>query len=73
MLSTLLTASFKVSIFSPLPDDKVSGLPKLKAFPDDKTNVTQNFKAVFHRIENITGEEENAAYQHFLLFPQCFQ
>ena len=28
---------------------------------------------MYHRIENIEGKEENAGYQHFLLFPQCFQ
>ena len=27
----------------------------------------------FDRAENIVGKEENASYQHFLLFPQCFQ
>ena len=27
----------------------------------------------FDRIENIAGKEENAGYQHFLFFPQCFQ
>ena len=57
----------------PLPDDNIFGLPKLKAFADDKLNVTRNVKVVFHRIENIVGKEENAGYQHFLLFPQCFQ
>ena len=25
------------------------------------------------RVENIVGKGENAGYQHFLLFPQCFQ
>ena len=25
------------------------------------------------RIENIVGKGENTAYQHLLLFPQCFQ
>ena len=25
------------------------------------------------REENIVGKGENAGYQHFLLFPQCFQ
>ena len=25
------------------------------------------------RTENIVGKGENAGYQHFLLFPQCFQ
>ena len=24
-------------------------------------------------VENIVGKGENAGYQHFLLFPQCFQ
>ena len=58
---------------NPLPNDKILGLPKLKAFADDKLNVTQNVKVVFRRIENIVGKEENAVYQHFLLFPLCFQ
>ena len=25
------------------------------------------------RLENLVGKGENAGYQHFLLFPQCFQ
>ena len=54
-------------------DSKILGLPKFKAFADNKSNVTQNIKVVFHRLENIVGKEENAGYQHFLLFPQCFQ
>ena len=28
---------------------------------------------VFDRVENIVGKGENAGYQHFLLFPQCYQ
>ena len=28
---------------------------------------------VYDREENIVGKGENAGYQHFLLFPQCFQ
>ena len=58
---------------NPLPDNKILGLPKFKAFADDKSNGNQNITVVFHRIENIVGKEENAGYQHFLLFPQCFQ
>ena len=60
-------------IFSPLPDEKILGLPKLKTFEDDKLNVTEDTEVVFHRIENIVGKEQNAGYQHFLLFSQCFQ
>ena len=47
--------------------------PNRKHLQTTKSNVTQNNKVVFHRIENIVGKEENAGYQHFLLFPQCFQ
>ena len=28
--------------------------------------------SVFDRVENLVGKGENAGYQHFLLFPQCF-
>ena len=27
----------------------------------------------FDEVENIVGKGENAGYQHFLLFPNCFQ
>ena len=47
-------------------------LSELKAFADDRINVTKN-KFVFHREENIVEKVENAGYQHCLLFPQCFQ
>ena len=46
---------------------------KLKAFADDKFKVIQIAKIFLDKIENIVGKEENAGYQHFLLFPQCFQ
>ena len=46
---------------------------KLKAFADEKTNVTQKVKFVLERVENILGKGKNAGYQHFLLFPKCFQ
>ena len=46
---------------------------KLKAFADDKINVTKKLQFIFGSIENIVGKGENAGYQHFLLFPRCFQ
>ena len=39
---------------------------KLKAFADDKLNLAEKLKFVWGGVENI-------GYQHFLLFPQCFQ
>ena len=57
--------------FNPLPDNKIVGLPKLKALADVK--CYSNLKVFYHRIENIVGREENAGSKHFLLFPQCFR
>ena len=46
---------------------------KLKAFADDKLNVAEMVISALVRVENIVGKGENAGYQHYLLFPQCFQ
>ena len=56
-----------------LPKDKIVDWSKLKAFEDDKINVAEMMVSLSDRIENIVGNRENAVYQHFLLFPQCFQ
>ena len=32
---------------------------------DHKIHVTEKFKFVLRRVENIVGKEENAGYQHF--------
>ena len=45
----------------------------MKAFEDDNLKVNQRLKFVLGTAENIVGIGENAGYQHFLLFPQCFQ
>ena len=56
-----------------LPNDKTLDLTKLKAFTDDNYfNGAEIMISVFDRVENIVGKGENAGYQHFLLFPQCF-
>ena len=59
--------------FNSLPNNKFLDWFKLKAFADDKINPTQKLKFVSGKAENIVGQEENACYLHFLLFPQCFQ
>ena len=46
---------------------------ELKAFAYDKINMTEKLTLVSDRIENIFGKGETAGYQHFLLFPNCFQ
>ena len=60
------------SSINSLPNDKILDRSKFKAFADDKIIATENFKSVLETVENIVGKGENAGYQHFLLFPQCF-
>ena len=45
----------------------------MKAVTDDKINVTQKVNFVFRQVKITLGKGENAGYQHFLLFPKCFQ
>ena len=59
--------------FNSLPDNKILDRSKLKQMSNDKVDVTKKLKFVVERVENIVGKVENAGYQHFLLFPQCFQ
>ena len=59
-------------ILNPLPDDKILGLPKLKAFADDKLDVTQDIKVVFQRIENIVGKRRKCWLPAFSSFPTMF-
>ena len=60
-------------IFNFLPNDKILDWSKFKAFADDKINLAEKLKLVLEWMENSVGKGENAGYQHFLLFPQCFQ
>ena len=60
----------KLSLLSKV---NILDLSKLKAYADDKINVTEALKFVLGKVENIVGKGENAGYQHLLLFSQCFQ
>ena len=73
VLKPLLPAQASKLYINSLPHSKVLDLIKFKAFADDKTNLTKMIVSVFDKLENIVGKGENAGYQHFLLFPQCFQ
>ena len=55
-----------------LPNENISDWSKLKAFADDKINATEKIEFGLGSVNNV-GKRENAGYQHFLLFPQCFQ
>ena len=56
--------------FNPFPYNKILDQTKLKAFADDKLNVTKMIISVFDRVESIVGKGEIACK---FLFPQCFQ
>ena len=59
-------------VLNPFPHDKILDQTKLKAFADDKLNVTKMIISVFDRVENIVGIGEIACTSNFS-FPQCFQ
>ena len=53
---------------------KILDLSKLKEHAENKIIMTEKkMKFVLRWVENIVGKGENAGYQHFLLFLQCFQ
>ena len=60
------------TIINPFPNDKSLDTSRLKAFEDDNLNIAKMAIFLFDRLENTFGKGENAIYQHFLLFPQCF-
>ena len=62
-------------LLNSLPNDTILDWSKLKAFADDNiiVIVIQNLRFASGRVKNIVGKGENAGYQHFLLFRQCFQ
>ena len=45
----------------------------MKTFADHKSKVLRMINFVSDRVENIVEKGENAGYQHYLLYPQCFQ
>ena len=65
--------SFFHNVFNPLPDNKILDWSKLKAFADDKLNVTQMIISVFDRVENIVGKGEIACTSNFSFFHNVFK
>ena len=58
---------------NPLPYDKILDQTKLKAFADDKSNVTKMIISVFDRIENIVGKGETACTSDFSFSQNIFK
>ena len=70
-----------------VPNKNILDCSKLKAFADDKINITSKQNFCFEWVENtlgkgenagfqyflMVGKGENAGFQYFLLFQQCFQ
>ena len=52
-------------VLNSLPNDKVFDLNKLKAFADNKINMTLTQKLALGSEENIVGKGENAGYQNW--------
>ena len=61
------------SLFISSPNNKILDWSKMKAFADNKINVNETVKFGLGRVENTVGKGENAGYQYFLFFPECFQ
>ena len=57
---------------NPFPHNKILDQAKLKAFADDKLNVTKMIISFFDRVKNIVGKRRNCLYKQFLLFPTMF-
>ena len=49
------------SYINSLPNEKILYYSKLKAFADDKINMTEKLKFVSGKVENIVEKGENAA------------
>ena len=59
-------------MFNPLQNDKILDVTKLKEFTYHKVNVAGLTISLLDSVGNTVGKGENAGYQHFLLFTQCF-
>ena len=52
-------------VFNPFPRDRILDQTKLKAFADDKLNVTKMIISVCDKLENIVGKGEIACISNF--------
>ena len=57
----------------PCPKQQILDSSKLKEFADDNLKFDENGRKFSRTVENTVGKGENARYEQFLLFSQCFQ
>ena len=60
-------------LINPFPHDKILDQTTLKAFADDKLNVTKMVISVFDRVENIVGKGEIACTSNFSFSHNVFK
>ena len=72
-IDSFLALFSRISSFNSLSNAKILVFSKQIPFADNKINVAKMITSVLDWVENIVESGENAAYRHFLLFPQCFQ
>ena len=56
-----------------IPNNNILDWSKFKAFAVNRVYVAKKVKFLTERVKKLMGIEENAGYQHSLLFPKCFQ
>ena len=71
-LSKLKAFAYDTS-FNPFPHDKILDQTKLKAFADEKLNVTKMIISVFDRVEKIVGKGEIACTSNFSFSHNVFE
>ena len=54
------------NLSNPLLHNTTLDISKLKAYVDDKLDMTQTIKFAADRQENIKGKGEKAGYQYFM-------
>ena len=59
--------------FKSFPHDKILDKTKLKAFADDKSNLSKMIISVFDRVENIVGKGEIACTSNFSFSHNVFK
>ena len=68
-----MTNFLNSSMFNPFPHNKILDQTKLKAFAEDKLNVTKMIVSVFDREENIVGKGEIACTSNFSFSHNVFK